>query len=396
MQYLINKKSVWVIFFVISVFFFSGCYTQLAKPDLATEDEEYYVEDDGYYEDEGEESEKYYEESEEEYEDEDVKQVYYDINYYGYYGPSWGYDPFFDPFFYRYPYSSRVSIYVDYYDPFFYDPLIWCGSYRYFYGYYGGPVFGFGFSTFPRHYYSHSYGYYGGYYGGGYYSPGYGFFSGGSSIPVKRRGFSRGGTRVTDNFGRLPTRARDRNSYTTKNTGKSIQSVNVTKIEGTPKLSTYRKAKKSKKYKSPPKDEAKIVKSLTRQKKSRSKNKNSGYKNSNSNFKDSGLTKQKKKSGYKKARRGKKSEIRTKKPKFTRKFSRGKKVVSKKRSLRSKKYNVRASNKQKNYRGGGNKSINKRSSGGSWKGGSSKNISRNSSGRSKSGQSRTPSRGRKR
>lgn len=150
----------------VSLLFFSGCYTQLAKPDSNRAVQDTYTEESvDYYEDEeyGEEDEDYedyedYEEGDiEDYDEVHITRKYYnDIYVYGGYPSPWYYDPFYDPYFYDSyaPYSSHVSIHIGYRDPFFigyhrryYDPFydpFFSGYYgsRYSFGYTSGFYFG--------------------------------------------------------------------------------------------------------------------------------------------------------------------------------------------------------------------------------------------------------------
>ncbi|RMF58817.1 MAG: hypothetical protein D6743_17210 [Calditrichaeota bacterium] len=202
---LIRRVSLLALLLFGAIFIFSGCYTQLAKPETAQGEKEYEVEEhygqqdrsEEYYEGEEEEGEyggQYEEEQEEDYEDVHVTRRYYFNNYY--YG-AWAYDPFFSPFFYD-PF---------FYDPFFYDPLFFgyyppysshvfvhVGFYDpYFYGFYDPFFYGFGFN-----------------YGFAYFGFGHRFFPGFHPVhfsrvnvhttPFKRRSFSRRGTRH-DDFG---------------------------------------------------------------------------------------------------------------------------------------------------------------------------------------------------
>ncbi|MFQ5864857.1 MAG: hypothetical protein ACE5IW_06455 [bacterium] len=201
MKTLIKSNIIWAVLIIISTFFLSGCYTQLAKPQVQSEEQEYYVEEEQEYEGE----EEYQEEGEDYDEVHITRRYYHDIHYYG---APWWYDPFFDPYFYRYyyPYSSHISIHIGYYDPFFYDPFFWYDPYWYDpYGYYGGPVFAFGFFRRPFHYYS-------------YYPVHIGTVH---SVPVKKRSFTRGRTRIEDDFGYDPQRAAVKNSSQTGKLSKS-------------------------------------------------------------------------------------------------------------------------------------------------------------------------------
>lgn len=113
----------------VSAFLFTGCYTQLAKSEPEATPAPYYVEE-AVEEEYGEDSEIYEEQQmydEEVYDDEDdedIRKYYYDVNYSV---RPWAYDPFFDPYFYdEYtPYSTHVSVSVNYYDPWYVEPW-WC------------------------------------------------------------------------------------------------------------------------------------------------------------------------------------------------------------------------------------------------------------------------------
>jgi len=171
----------------VFLLFFSGCYTQLAKPDSNRAEQDTYAEKPEEY---GEEPEEYYEDEEygedydyEDYDEGDIedydeihitRRYYSDTYVYGGYPSPWYYDPFYDPYFYDSytPYSSHVSIHVGYRDPFFfgyhrryYDPFydpFYFGYYNrgYSYGYTSGFYFDGGCLR------SGSYGYYGNYYPG--------------------------------------------------------------------------------------------------------------------------------------------------------------------------------------------------------------------------------------
>ena len=199
-----NNLILFTLIFV-SLFFFSGCYTQLAKPDSNRADQARYAEEsEDYYEDEeyGEEDdyEDYEEGDIEDYDEIHITRRYYQDTYvYGGYPSPWYYDPFYDPYFYDSyaPYSSHVSIHVGYRDPFFigyqrryYDPF-----YNPFYfGYYGS---------------RHSFGYTSGFYfDGGCLRPGsygnYGNYyprtsvASARNVPTKQRDFTRRGRRGSD------------------------------------------------------------------------------------------------------------------------------------------------------------------------------------------------------
>ncbi|MCH8872898.1 hypothetical protein IH824_09040, partial [candidate division KSB1 bacterium] len=217
----------------VSLLFFSGCYTQLAKPDsnrivqdTYTEESEDYYEDEEYAED-YEDYEDYEEGDIEDYDEMHITRRYYNDTYvYGGYPSPWYYDPFYDPYFYDSyaPYSSHVSIHVGYRDPFFigyhrryYDPFYD----PFFYGYYGSR---YSFRYTSGFYFnggclrSGSYRYYGNYYPGTTVATV-------RSVPTKQRDFTRRGRRGSD-FGY--ERSRDDN-YTPVSTvsagtsrGKSI------------------------------------------------------------------------------------------------------------------------------------------------------------------------------
>lgn len=204
MDNLIKRNIMGGFLFILSAFFFSGCYTQLAKPRIATEtkDEEYYVEEPQDYE------EDYEEEDYEEYYNDIylTRRYYHDVHYYGFYEPPWWYDPFFDPYFYR-PFRRHAAFFIG-----FYDPCIWCPTYFYWYD--------------P--YYFYDFAYWGGFYWQPYRFTFY-YNDGRPSVPVKRRGFGRGGTRVTDNFGKLPKQIEGRNSSRIKKTVAVMNKKRTTK-----------------------------------------------------------------------------------------------------------------------------------------------------------------------
>jgi len=182
MKKLLTIQTIWMISLIGLALLLSACYTQLAKPHSKTVEEEYYVEDNPEY------SEEEYVEAEqnEEVSDEEVhvvRRYYHDVNYYGYYGTPWWFDPFFDPYFYNYysPYSSYVSIHVGFYDPFFYADYYypysyWHRSYYWGYGCYR-PVRGYFYGYYP------------------------GYFAGVNPVPFRQRTFVRRGTRVEDDLG---------------------------------------------------------------------------------------------------------------------------------------------------------------------------------------------------
>lgn len=199
-----------------SAFLFSGCYTQLAKSEPEATPAPYYVDEaveeefSDYEEDsEYEEQDMYDEEVYDDEDDEDVRIVrkyYYDVNYFG---RPWAYDPFFDPYFYdEYtPYSTHVSVSVNYYDPWYVEPWCynpWYSGVHYYpshhFGFYVGytPYYGFPYRYGYRG--GYNYGYFDGYYGG--YNSGY--YSGHRSITTSelqaKRSFSRRGQR-RDAFG---------------------------------------------------------------------------------------------------------------------------------------------------------------------------------------------------
>ena len=216
-----------------SAFLFSSCYTQLANSEPEITPAPYYVDEaveeelSDYEEDsEYEEQDMYDEEVYDDEDDEDVRIVrkyYYDVNYSG---RPWAYDPFFDPYFYdEYtPYSTHVSVSVNYYDPWYVEPWCynpWYSGVHYYpshhFGFYVGytPYYGFPYRYGYRGY---NHGYFDGYYGG--YS---GYYSGHQGITTSelqaRRSFSRRGQR-RDAFGygtnRLAT-----NTSTTSSGGSS-------------------------------------------------------------------------------------------------------------------------------------------------------------------------------
>ena len=80
--------------------FFSGCYTQLAKPGSERVEEDYYEDEyvESDYDYEYEDDEEYVEDYDEYYGDEDEVLIY-DQYGYNYLEPYYYYDPFFDPFF---------------------------------------------------------------------------------------------------------------------------------------------------------------------------------------------------------------------------------------------------------------------------------------------------------
>ncbi len=175
----------WLFIGVISLFLLNACYTQIAKKRVVTE--ESYTAEEEYPEEE-------YESEEENYtQPPPVRHYHYNINYYGFFGPPWWYDPFFVfPPYWNYDYYTVYPSHFDffigyYYDPFFYDPLLWCPTYSYFY--YGSPYYSRHFFAIGVHH---------------FFGPDFFVGSGGKSIPVKKRPFSRRGNRFVDDFGYQP------------------------------------------------------------------------------------------------------------------------------------------------------------------------------------------------
>ncbi|MFZ5517596.1 MAG: hypothetical protein ACOY90_13195 [Candidatus Zhuqueibacterota bacterium] len=143
-----NRSSFYLatlLIFMMS-FILPGCYTQLSRPQVDTQDE--YYSDENRSEYDAEEAEDYYDD--EQYADSTVIQEtdVYIHNYYPY-GPGWNFG-YYDPFYYDY---YRWS-YVGYYPDFWWDP----------YSHYWGPGWYVGYSYYDYYYWRNP-GYYHNYYG---------------------------------------------------------------------------------------------------------------------------------------------------------------------------------------------------------------------------------------